>query len=292
MTKQFSQRREGDTGLGSISHSSQRDMLEAAIAEGRIELRYQPQITCASGEVVGVEALSRFKNLSGVWRDTQQTVLDLEATGQIHLLDFYVFEQVCAQSSRDRTWSRTSVNFSKHTILRPDFIERLTAIRNNYAPAIGTVQLEVTETALQVNLDALLHQLEQLEPLGLTVSLDDFGTCGTPLSMLTSPIIGEVKLDKSLADTLPSNPSIRRLMELIARFCHETGRFTVVEGVDSAEKLRIVRDLDFDAAQGYYIARPLTYEECLTFCSASPLCERTVLSKSCVLAALQGEIKP
>lgn len=159
-----------------------------------------------------------------------------------------------------------SVNFSQKTILWDNFYTLLTGVIFRYSFPANSVQVEVDELALMGDKCILRKNIEILRAFGISTSLDNFGYTGMPFSLLPTDLVDELKLDKSLADTILENEETYRIMNMISTFCRDNQLFTIVEGVDSAAEQHIMQELGFDAVQGDYYAKPMGLLEYLRFC--------------------------
>lgn len=230
--------------------------------EKRVEVVYQPQISCETGKIVGWEALSRFPDAIGNGMNIQSIIRQMEEEKTIHRVDYYILEQVYHQLAREIALGKkvvsVSVNFSQHTLLRNDLIHYINALRHKFDIPENLIKFEVTETAEGVHPSLLTERLSALKKMGIMCSLDDFGSRGVALSSLSSNLFDEVKIDKSLTDTLTTNPMTHKLFQMIGQFCKDAQLYTVVEGVETRAQYNAICEMGFDAIQGYYISAPVS----------------------------------
>jgi diguanylate cyclase (GGDEF)-like protein len=234
--------------------------LAGALDREEFLLHYQPKVDIGSGEVHGLEALLR-------WRDIEEGLVPpslfvplLERSGAI--VD--VGEWVVRQAVRDiDTWMkagladiRVAVNVSPLQLRRRDFVERVLL---GIAPAVnfkGGVDIEITESMLMQDLELSIRKLAQLREASIGVAIDDFGTGYSSLRLLARLPVDTLKIDRSFVQDITESPSAMTLVSTIVSLARAFGMGTVAEGVETAEQLDILRLSGCDQAQGYLLARP------------------------------------
>nr|WP_284506764.1 GGDEF and EAL domain-containing protein [Caballeronia sp. GAFFF1] len=238
--------------------------LENASATGQFELHYQPQLDLATGCMVGAEALLRW-NHPELGLLTPADFLDVllgsrahEATGEWLL--YLALRQAAQWQASDRMPFKVAVNLSAATIQDSD----LAALVSKAAEAAGVcasaLDIEVTEAVVVSDFVAASRSLAAVRDLGATVSLDDFGTGYSSLSYLARLPVDRIKIDKSFVQQLTVEETRlqgRAMIEAMVALARALGMQTVAEGVESERQLALVRKLGCDAAQGYFIGRPV-----------------------------------
>jgi len=234
--------------------------LRAAIAEGQLELVYQPKAEMGSRRAGSVEALLRWNHpLYGtVFPD--EFVPAAEHSGLIDPLTMWVIRTALAQQAR---WHGTgldlavAVNISTRNLADPAFAERVAeCLRSSGADPTG-LTLEITETAAMADSTRSAEQLEHLAELGVRLSVDDFGTGYSSLSRLGSLPVHELKLDKSLVIDMPAAPDRQAIVKASIDLAHSLGLAVVAEGVEDQLTWGRLQRMGCDAAQGYFLARPM-----------------------------------
>lgn len=238
--------------------------LENGSATGQFELYYQPQLNLVTGCLYGVEALLRWKHPElGLLAPAE--FLDVllgppahEATGE--WLIHRALRQAAQWQVADRLRFKVAVNLSAEIIQDAN----LAALVSKAAEAAGVcpsaLDIEVTEAVVVSDFLAASRSLAAVRKLGATVSLDDFGTGYSSLSYLTQLPIDRIKIDKSFVQQLTVDETCRparAMIEAMVALAHALGMETVAEGVESEEQLALVQKLGCDAAQGYFIGRPV-----------------------------------
>jgi diguanylate cyclase (GGDEF)-like protein len=244
--------------------------LRAAVREGSILLAYQPITHLSSGEIVGVEALARWS------RDPEgQVPPDVfiplaEDLGLIGDLGRQVLADALDALAGWRhdgvPLQYVAVNVSPLQLRDPDFaglVADLIASRD--LPPTSLV-LEVTEGAVMEASMAVSATLESLRRFGVSISMDDFGTGYSSLTRLRNLPVSEIKIDRSFIAELPEDDTLTRVvLELAAQF----GLHTVAEGVENAEQLAALQRLGCQAAQGFYLSRPVPGSDIAALCRAT-----------------------
>jgi len=240
--------------------------LRAAIDQRQLELYYQPQIELRSGEVIAVEALVRWNHprLGNVPPlEFLPLAEDAELMGPLTDL---VLDQALAQCASWRAEGRdvaVAVNVSTTNLLDPDFAANVGRRLRQQGLAPEALVVEITETTAITDFDACKRAIEQLQDMGLIVSVDDFGAGFTSLAYLSSLAVGELKLDRSFINGLAVAREERNLalVRSTIDLAHALGLRVVAEGVEDEASLELLAQLRCDHAQGYLISRPQPADE-------------------------------
>jgi EAL domain-containing protein (putative c-di-GMP-specific phosphodiesterase class I) len=156
---------------------------------------------------------------------------------------------------------RIAINLSVRDLEDKALPEQIAALLTaNELPA-AALMLEVTETALMQEVDAVIAVLRRLADQGIDLSIDDFGAGQSSLSYLRQLPVREVKIDKAFVLTLAQFPDDRTIVRAVVDLGHRLGYSVTAEGVEDAESLEILSSFGCDFAQGYFIARPLPAAE-------------------------------
>jgi len=239
--------------------------LESASAAHEFELYYQPQLDLHTGRVYGAEALLRW-NHPQLGLLTPADFLDVllespayEATGE--WLIRLAFRQAAKWQAASRVPFKVAVNLPATTIQNCD----LAALVSEAADAAGVcacaLDIEVTETVVMSDFAAASRALSAVRKVGVTVSLDDFGTGYSSLGYLTRLPVDHIKIDKSFVQALAGNETCRQaraMIEAMVALARALGMRTVAEGIETETQFVLVKELGCDAAQGYFIGKPVT----------------------------------
>lgn len=239
--------------------------LHCALDRGEFELYYQPQISLPGGDIVGVEALLRWRPLDSELISPAEFIPIAESTGLIRPIGEWVLQEVCSQH---RAWLdkgisnlRIAVNVSAKQLTNnklPGIIKKL-LIQYGIDPRY--LELELTESVFMENPEqatALLHDIKQI---GLPLSLDDFGTGHSSLSQLKNLPFQTVKIDRSFVCDITSNPDDAEIAQAIISMSHSLKRTVVAEGIETQDQLAFLMKMKCDIAQGYLFSRPVSAQE-------------------------------
>ncbi|WP_111641505.1 putative bifunctional diguanylate cyclase/phosphodiesterase [Marinimicrobium alkaliphilum] len=226
-----------------------------ALADGQMQLYYQPKISLAPPPIVAAEALVRWIHPREGFINPDDFIGTAESTGQITLLTRWVIDEAVGLLARVPAL-HLSVNLSAMDLLESDFVDdvRATLARHQVAPERLT--LEVTESALMVDPTQSLATLHQLKALGTPLSIDDFGTGFSSLSQLKKMPVSELKIDKSFVLQLDSSDDDQRIVRSTIDLAHTLGLTTTAEGVENAGAEALLRQWGCERVQGFYYARP------------------------------------
>lgn len=242
-------------------HSLEQD-LRRAITLRQFELHYQPQVKLATGELVGFEALVRWRHPERGLVPPDRFIPLAEEIGLIVPLGEWVLRAACREAAAwprgPRGGLRVAVNVSPHQLVEGERLRRVVAEALDGAGLPGTrLEVEITESALAKYEGGALRVLHDLRAMGVHVSMDDFGTGYSSLSQLRSFPFDKVKLDRSFVRELGTNPEATALVRAIAALGASLGMTTTAEGVETAEQAALVRSDGYTDMQGYLVSRPV-----------------------------------
>ncbi len=226
-----------------------------AVDDGLFDLHYQPIVRLADNEIVGFEALLRWRDGKWAGRSASTLVAAAEDAGVAHALNLWALER----AARDfRTWSNTGcdvrLNLSGKQLLEPDLLVRVAEVIEDLGGARNLV-VEVTEATFVREPTEARSALERLAALGVRTYLDDFGTGHSSLSCLADLPLHGVKLDRAFIGDLSGDPRHARIVGSVIALATACGLDVVAEGVENAADLARLRDLGCHHAQGYWLGR-------------------------------------
>ncbi|HEX7081649.1 MAG TPA: GGDEF domain-containing phosphodiesterase [Gammaproteobacteria bacterium] len=232
---------------------------ERAVQQGKLDVYFQPKIALGDRRVLGVEALARWRSPSGTFVPPQQFVPLAERSGSIVPMTWLVLDKVLETAA---TWSpfapfSIAVNVAPQVLTHPDFFSRLQHSARSLEESGLGLTLELTEESLVSGDGASIPSLERVRKLGIGVAIDDFGKGYSSLSYLKEIPATEVKIDKRFVATAATDEKDRHIVRVIVELARAFGMTVVAEGVDSPYNLETVAELGCDAAQGFFIARPM-----------------------------------
>ncbi|MBO5282958.1 MAG: EAL domain-containing protein [Lachnospiraceae bacterium] len=235
-----------------------------AIEKGYVEAYLQPKFSMNTGEVIGAEALVRWRNEDGSMKYPDQFVPVLEEVGYIVDLDFCVFRQVLACLKRWKEEGRRrvpiSVNFSRIHFRNPHFCDKVVALLREYEVEPEYIEIEVTESCFSSNRTEMIRQMSLLREHGLKIDMDDFGTGYSSLGMLVDASVDIVKIDKSFIDHYETDQE-QQYINRIGQLVKAAGKDIIFEGVETQQQITFLRGFGYDKAQGYVFSRPVPISE-------------------------------
>ncbi|CDN92664.1 putative bifunctional diguanylate cyclase/phosphodiesterase [Agrobacterium tumefaciens] len=234
-------------------------LLKIAVAEDLVSLVYQPILNVSTNETVGAEALMRLRLLDGSFVSPSIFIPIAERTGTIMELGLWTIKTVCKQILADDRVAVVSVNVSPMQLKNPGFATSVAAILVEAGIAGNRLAFEITEGVDMEMHSDVLRCLNDLKTLGINIWLDDFGTGFAGLSWLRMTDFDTVKIDRSfLHDS--KTPRGRAMLQDMIRLIRNRGHKILIEGVETEEQLRLIRQMEIDYAQGYYLGRPVVAE--------------------------------
>lgn len=234
--------------------------LQAAVAKGLLEVYYQPKVEIATHRVCGVEALVRWRTNSGNFVPASDFIPLAETSGAIVPLTWLVFDKIVAQAA---SWSSlpegfsVAVNVSPQIITHPEFTARVKALKAAADARKIKITIELTEDSLVQSDSSSQASIERLRKLGIDLAIDDFGKGYSSLTYLKQIPAVEIKIDKRFIGTVAVDKTDKEIVKAIISLAHALGMRVVAEGVDSAEAIAAVAELQCEMAQGFYIGRPM-----------------------------------
>lgn len=237
----------------------QENELREAIEEEKLRLHYQPIFSMASGEVVGAEALVRWKDEERGLVGPSEFIPLAEETGLIVPLGKWVLDQACRDASgwkqnREAAADLTiSVNLSACQFREPGLLEESVELLRNWELSPTDVQLEVTETVV---LEGRM-KIAQLSDLGLRVAIDDFGTGYSSLDYLKKLSIHSLKVDRSFVSGIGHDANDEAIVRTILMLADEMDLTVIAEGIETEEQLAFLRDLGCEMGQGFFCSEPV-----------------------------------
>ena len=243
-----------------------RGKVHAGLANGDFTLYWQPKVDLVRGQVVGAEALLR-------WRQGEAAVLlpgeflpQLENDDLIVDLGDYVIKEGVATLSRWRELGldlSASVNVAARQMLSPDFMRKLREALEGRADLAARLELEILETAALADLDKVKRLINECRAMGISTALDDFGTGYSSMTYFRRLPVDTVKIDQSFVRDMLDNADDLAIVQGILGLTKAFGKTAVAEGVELIEHLAVLQNMGCHIAQGYAIGRPLPEEEFL-----------------------------
>lgn len=254
--------------------------LHCAIERDQLVLFYQPQLDACSGELIGAEALIRWRHPTRGLVPPLEFIPLAEETGLIIPIGDWVIRTACAQL---REWQamnmprlRVSVNVSAQQFQHNTFVQSVARAVEEFAVPSGTLVLEITETALMTNEEEAILQLAELRSIGVELSIDDFGTGYSSLGYLKRFSVETLKIDRSFIQDIPGNAHNSAIAKAILALARSLNLGVIAEGVETLEQRQFLIDHGCDELQGFLISQPLPAGAFAEFVESRPAVPWTI----------------
>ena len=236
--------------------------LRDAVEHEQVELYYQPEVDLATGQLVGFEALARWRHPARGPIGPDVFIVMAEESGLILRLGRQLLRRACAEASSwpnrpDGSKLSVAVNVSALQ-LRPDFVAEVLSALDEAGLDASRLVLELTESATMTESDVTLPLLEELRGHGVRISLDDFGTGYSSMSMLAQVHLDQLKLDRGFVARLQEGGRDEVVTRSIVALADALGIPVLAEGVETVGQAALVRRLGCAQAQGYHFGRPIS----------------------------------
>lgn len=238
--------------------------LRRAIDQREIVLYYQPQVALATRQVIGVEALARWKHLERGWISPGEFIPVAERMGLIKPLTSTVIGMAAQQC---RAWEKAAqpltvaINISMRNLLDPEFPDSVKTLLGDVAADPHRLRFEITESAIMAEPSRVVDTMNRLKQLGVGFSIDDFGTGYSSLAYLQKLPVEEIKIDRSFVSQLSADAGSAAIVNATIDLGARLGLDVVAEGVEDDATWQVLHGMGCFAAQGYYLARPLPVSE-------------------------------
>lgn len=245
--------------------ATERHMIETslrhAFERGEFSLAYQPKADLHDGTITGVEALLRWQRPNQAQIGPDKFIPILEETGLIVPIGAWVLREACRQLVEWDTLGlpmlKCAVNLSARQFRQEDLIENLAATLREFGLGTHRLEIELTETTLIADSEAVTTIMANLAQLGVAVAIDDFGTGHSSLSYLKRFDVDTLKIDRSFVRDIPDDPEDNAIAMAVIALAHGLGLKAVAEGVETEEQASFLRDQGCDQMQGYLLSPPL-----------------------------------
>jgi diguanylate cyclase (GGDEF)-like protein len=237
--------------------------LRRAIDQGELVLYYQPQAELGTGEVVGVEALVRWRHPERGLVSPDEFIPLAERTGLIHDLTLSVLESALRQLhlwQQDGLELVVSVNLSARDLLDLELPETIARLLEGYEISAERLRLEITESVILADPMRARVVLGRLNAMGIELAIDDFGSGYSSLAYLKRLPVNEIKIDRSFVLNMERDDNDAAIVRSTIELARNLGLTVVAEGVENEETWRDLAGLRCDLAQGYYLSRPIPAE--------------------------------
>jgi diguanylate cyclase (GGDEF)-like protein len=238
--------------------------LRRAVMLKSFALHYQPQINLETGEVVGVEALVRWKSEDGTTLLPGDFIAVAEETGLINEMGEWVLREGCRQA---RVWRdeglpplRMAINLSARQFTDRGFLEMVNRVLDDTGFDPAWLEMEITESQVMRQTEGMIMLLNKLSDMGVHLAIDDFGTGYSSLSYLKRLPIQKLKIDQSFVRDITVDPNDTAIVVAIINMARSLDLETIAEGVETAGQLALLRSKGCRMGQGFLFSPPASPE--------------------------------
>lgn len=236
------------------------------IEKGLFVVYLQPKVKIETGQIIGAEALVRKLRPDGTLIMPDKFIPMYEMENAIRHIDLFVLEEVCKII---RQWKQTagsspmiSVNLSRVTLMEPDIVNSILKVCQSHQVDPSNICIEITESSSKIQLEELSRLAEEIITAGFKISLDDYGTEYSNLAILSAIDFNEIKLDKSLIESLETNEKSQVLVKYVIQMCRTLNHMIpIAEGIETEGQINILKDLGCCCGQGYFFSKPIPIHE-------------------------------
>lgn len=236
-----------------------------AMEKHELKAFYQPKYDATTRRLKSAEALVRWEKEDGTVIPPDIFLPAMEQTDIITRLDWYMLEEVCSFLEKlikeDIEPKPVSINFSRWHLREPDMPARLSEVVDSHHLDHRLIVVEITESAMIHQEERLRELVTRLHEEGFRVSVDDFGSGLSSLSLVADILVDEIKIDQSLLRKNCEDERERIILESIFLFANRLHIQTVAEGVETKEQLGFLRSCNCDQIQGFYFDRPIPAQQ-------------------------------
>ena len=238
--------------------------MRQAIVDGGFEIHYQPVVNLRNHEVVGCEALLRWRHPERGMISPADFIPIAEETGLICEIGDWVLATACAEAMNWPPNIRLAVNVSPVQFRSHAFSLKVANVLATTGLSASRLELEITEAVLIRDDDAALNLLQHLRNIGVRIALDDFGTGYSSLSYLRRFPFDKIKIDRCFVDGITDSDGASAIVQAVINIANAQNMTTTAEGIETEPQREMLRDLGCTEMQGFLFSRPLPVEQIRT----------------------------
>ncbi|MCU7844514.1 MAG: EAL domain-containing protein [Candidatus Thiodiazotropha sp. (ex Monitilora ramsayi)] len=243
--------------------------LRQALKHEQFQIHYQPKISLQTMEIVGVEALLRWRHPKVGLISPDEFIPVAEESGLIREIGEWVLEKACLDMKgwldQQIEFSHVAVNLSGVQIQHEAFVDSVKRILQSRQLDAEFLELEITENILMRDVEASTHYLHALRQLGVSISIDDFGTGYSSLAHLSRFPINKLKIDRSFIKEVCNDTQSAEISRTIIGLGHTLDMQVVAEGIEEPEQMEFLKREGCDEGQGFHISKPLSHDDLIHF---------------------------
>jgi len=281
-----------DMNTAALHRLSMEGALRRAIGKEELLLHWQPQVEGATGRIVGVEALVRWRHPDLGMVQPEQFISLAEETGLIHAIGRWAFTEACAHAARWRDAGlgepRVGINVSGHQFRRGDLQNLVNETLSSTGLDAGQLDLEITESVLMEDATRAIGVLHGLRDHGLRIAVDDFGTGYSSLAYLKRFPVDALKIDRSFLRDIASSPSDAAIVQALLTLAGSLGLEVIAEGVETAVQKQLLEEMGCRIMQGFLFDKPMPAEELMSRLAGGPARTEDEVDRNAAASAKVG----
>ncbi|GAA60669.1 diguanylate cyclase/phosphodiesterase with PAS/PAC and GAF sensor(s) [Pseudoalteromonas sp. BSi20652] len=242
-----------------------RSSIKECVEKGDFHLCYQPIVDITTNDITTFEVLLRWQ-FNDEFIPPSEFIDIAERYGKINMLGGFVLEQAIASLSKLNAINSgigLSINVSVLQLESHNFLGLLTGFLSKYAVKPKNVHLEITETVMIKNLPYLSKVITEIKNTGVRISIDDFGTGFSSISVLKELSVDYIKIDKSYIDNICECSKDKSIVSAVTNMSHMIGCQVIAEGVENTEQLKVLKSFYIDKYQGFLFSKPVKFDQAL-----------------------------
>lgn len=252
---------QGEMNANALRWMSLETHLRRAIERNELSLHYQPQVTIADGRICSMEALLRWRSPELGQVAPSDFIALAEDTGLILPIGGWVIRQACLQN---KAWQdagmpplRVAVNVSAHQFMAGTLPDVVAEALSESGLEPQYLEVELTESVMMHDSEAIAAQLARLTRMGVSISLDDFGTGYSSLGYLSRFMLDKLKIDQTFVRNITTEPRSAAIAQATIALAHGLSLVVIAEGVETEDQFEFLKAIGCDEVQGYLFSRPV-----------------------------------
>lgn len=246
-------------------------IIDKGIENKNFMLYFQGQYNICSGEIIGIEILTRLKDSECNIISPDVFIPVAEFTEQIYEIEQWIFKTALTYK---REWEEAgyedyslSINLSSKTLIHDEYFNKLVDLLLSYDINFNHLIFEITESGIIPDLSKAVKNIKRLKEIGIRVALDDFGAGFSSFNHLEKLPIDIVKLDRKMLRDIPRNPKSCAIFEAMLNLLETLGLEVIVEGIENKEQLDYLLNLKCETGQGFLFSKPMPIKEFVNICN-------------------------
>lgn len=239
--------------------------MRKALRNEEFELYYQPRVDISQNRIVGAEGLIRWQHPTRGLLPPSEFISIAEETGMIMPLGYWIIHQACKDlnelAQKGHHDVQLAVNVSFKQFQDTKFVDTVANILEKQGITEGRLEMELTESTMMIEAEAVDESLKRLNKLGIDISLDDFGTGYSSFAHIQRLPISVLKIDRSFVSNVSTNEDDATIVRAIINLAHSLNMQVIAEGAETSEQVEFLCLNKCDQVQGYFFSKPITFTE-------------------------------